>query len=185
MRIVSDLGRAVIAMTLALSAIQAQETPPHRSPVLGLTLGIHNISDSTLSDRPFGFFSDAFVAASLNAQPQGAVVVGLGVSGILGVLGEGCPRRQDGSCAPKANFIAVNLLAGYGFELAGGPLRLLAGPTLYRDEHDRSLGLQTRLDLVPDAGRLQFGMMVQGSVIRSSAGDWFSAAALGFGLYLR
>jgi hypothetical protein len=184
-RIISHLGRAIIITTLAVPAVQAQETRPHRSPVLGLTLGTHNTSGTTFAN-PFGLFSDAFVAGSLNANAQGALVTGLGVSGIMGVLGERCPLRRDGSCAPRANFIAVNLLAGYGVPLAEGSVRLLAGPTLYMGEDDRSLGLQARMDAaLPDAGRLQFGMMVQGSVIPSYAGERLYAGALGFSLFVR
>jgi len=153
--------------------------------VLGLTLGTHNTSGTTF-ENPFGLFSDVFVAGSLNANAQGALVTGLGVSGIMGVLGDGCPLRRDGSCAPKANFVAVNLLAGYGAAIADGSVRLLAGPTLYMGKDDRSLGLQARMDAaLPDAGRFQFGMMVQGSVISSYAGERFYAGALGFGLFVR
>jgi hypothetical protein len=175
----------MILMTFAVSFVQAQATRPHRSPVLDLTLGSHNVSGATFANSN-GLFLDLFAAGSLRSTPKRALVAGLGVTGIASGFGDVCRFRPDGSCAPRANFVATSMLAGFGVPLGEASGRVLVGPTLYKGEDDTSLGLQARLDVSsPTLAHFGFGGMVRASVIPSYAGDRFYSGSMGLSLFVR
>jgi len=191
----SRLARAIIVATVAVSTVQAQAAQLHRTPVLDLTLGSHNVSGAVFDYRS-GVFADIIVAGTVLSTPDRALVTGVGVGAILGGNGDRCVFRPDGSCAPQANFITANVLAGVGVPLGEGSGRLLVGPTLYTGNDNTSVGLQTRVDLaLLTLAHVGLGGMARASVLQSTAdrsavdrryiGKRFFGVAIGLSLFVR
>jgi len=191
----SHLARAIVVTTLAVSAVRAQATQPHRTSVLDLTLGSHNVSGAVFDYRRGGF-ADLFVAGAVRSTPARALVAGVGVGAIMGGFGDRCLLRPDGSCAPQANFIATSALAGIDVPLGEGSGRLLVGPALYTGNDNRSVGFQARMDLsLPALAHVGLGGMARMSVLKSTTdrtdvnqrytGEWFRAVAMGVSVFVR
>ena len=161
---------ASLLLTLALgvpSTLNAQQPSGAR---LDLTLGASRMRGGIIDNRS-GVLADAFAAGRLRSMPGGAIVAGLGASGILGGFGDSCLILPNGGCAGKGNFTVVSALLGVDRAVGAGSLRLLAGPSYHDGAKDASVGLQGRIDVAsPAFAHLALGVMTRATVLPDHGG---------------
>lgn len=132
---------------------------------LDLTIGGSTVSGGTIDFRS-GFLADALAAGGLRATGGGALVAGLGASGILGGFGDRCLPLPNGGCAGKGNLTVVTALLGIDQAVGAGSVRVLAGPSYHNGARDASVGPQVRIDVASSAlEHLALGLMTRATFL--------------------
>jgi hypothetical protein len=176
------IAAGVIA--LGASIARAQQPGPHRTPVLDLTVARHTVSGAPFNHNPGGSL-DLLAAVPLRSTPRWALVAAAGGGFVVGGFGDSCLITPSG-CAPKANFVVANVLAGADVNLGGASARVLLGPALYNGEDDTSVGAQLRVDLSsPSLAHVGLGAMFRATMLPSYAGESLLAWAIGGSLIVR
>jgi hypothetical protein len=117
-------------------------------------------------DHRMDVLADVLAAGRVRPMPGGAIVAGLGASGIVGGFGDSCLLLPNGGCAAKGNFMVVTALLGVDRAVGAGSLRLLAGPSYHNGDKDASVGLQGRVDVAsPTFAHLAVGLMTRATVL--------------------
>jgi hypothetical protein len=151
---------------------------------LDLALGASGVRGGMIANRR-GVLADVLGAGRLRPMSSGAIVAGLGVSGIAGGFGDSCLLLPNGGCAGKANFMVVTALLGIDRAFGAGSLRLLAGPSYHNGAEDRSVGLQGRIDVAsPTFAHVALGLMTRVALLPNhgaTLGIW----GLGVGVAFR
>ena len=132
---------------------------------LDLTMGASAVRGGVITNRR-GVLADVLAAGRVRPMPGGAIVAGLGASGIVGGFGDKCLPLPNGGCAGKGNFTVVSALLGVEHAVSAGSLRLLAGPSYHNGAKDGSVGLQGRIDFAsPAFAHLALGLMTRATVL--------------------
>ena len=152
---------------------------------LDVSLGGSNVSGGTIDYRS-GVLADAFASGGLRATWGGALVAGLGVSGVLGGFGDRCLMMPSGGCAGQGNFAVVTALIGIDRPVGAGSLRVLAGPSYHNGANHASVGPQVRVDVAtPAAGHLALGLMTRATILPRHGDAALVVWGLGAGVTLR
>lgn len=171
----------IIALAVA-SPLTAQNSSGAR---LDLTLGLSTVRGGTIDFRTGGL-ADVLAAGRLGQTRHGAVVGGLGVSGIFGGSGDRCLTLPNGGCAGQGNFGVVTALIGIDHALGSGSLRLLAGPSYHNGADDASVGVQGRIDVAtPAFAHLALGLMTRATLLPDHGGATLVIWGVGAGLAFR
>jgi hypothetical protein len=173
----------LLSLTLGVPAtLHAQQPSAAR---LDLTLGASGVRGGIIAFRS-GALADVFAAGRLRPIPGGALVAGLGASGIMGGFGDRCLILPNGGCAGKGNFTVVSALLGVDRALGAGSLRLLAGPSYHDGAKDASVGLQGRIDVAsPAFAHLALGVMTRATVLPDHGGAKLVIWGFGVGVAFR
>jgi hypothetical protein len=181
----SNLIIAIALIAFAASTAAAQQADLHRTPVLDLTLARHQVSGGFVAFRT-GASADLLVAGALRSTSRWALVGAAGGSAVVGGFGDICLIRPDGGCAPKANFVVANVLAGVDAKLGSASTRVLLGPALYDGADDSSVGAQIRVDLSsPTLEHVGLGAMFRATVLPSHDSQSLVAWAIGGSLIVQ
>ncbi|MHB1312242.1 MAG: hypothetical protein ACYC3L_09515 [Gemmatimonadaceae bacterium] len=170
--------RVFLAAAVLLSSANAQA---QRQGDAGftITVGRHFARGGHLDDRT-GALLDVLAASRVRSMPRWSVVAAGGVGAVLGGTTDSCLIQPDGSCAPHANFVFVDALAGLATPIGRMSARALAGPALYSGADDTSLGVQGRLDFNALASpHVGFGAMLRATVLPSHGGERLTLWAVG------
>lgn len=176
------------ALALLLLACAAAGAPAQaRLPLsLDATVGVGAGVGGPRATSRGGAALDALLGLRLRTLPGGAVSGGLAV-GVQGpVVGpDGCLLGDDGGCVPAFPwFGSVGVLGGW--ESAGGAVRALAGPALFRSGDADAAGVMGRVDLaLPGSSRLAPVLSLRTSVLPSYRGSVVGLMGLGVGLRVR
>lgn len=175
---------------LALAALGAPvalaQSP--RGTGADVTLARHSVRGGFLGYRT-GLHAGALFAVPLRPARTESLLLGFGGGAVVGGFGDRClfgPGGPGAGCAPKANFVVVDLLVGTTIPGAAGLARAFAGPAFYAGGGGRSVGVQGRVDLTaPAMAHLGLGAMLRGTYLPSHGGDRLLAWAAGGSLTLR
>jgi hypothetical protein len=155
--------RAILILALVVSCPLAAQHPSGAR--LDVAMGLSGLRGGTIDGRTAAF-ADVLAAGRLRPTPAGAIVAGLGASGILAGMGDKCLLLPQGGCADKGNFIVVSALFGVDRALGAGSLRLLAGPSYHSGDKHGSAGLQGRIDVAsPAFAHLALGLMTRATLL--------------------
>jgi hypothetical protein len=166
-----------VTLTVA-SPLPAQHPSAAR---LDLTLGLSAVRGGTIDFRT-GLLADVLAAGRLRPTRRGAIVAGLGASGIFGGMGDRCLLLPDGGCAGKGNFGVVTALFGVDRALGSGSLRLLTGPSYHKGANAGSVGLQGRVDVAsPAFAHVALGVMTRATILPDHGGATLVIWGLGVG----
>jgi len=187
MRAASAFASAVLAIAATVGAPTAR-AQGSRDVGLDLVLGGGNATGGTYADRS-AVSIDVLLSDRLRQLGHGGLVGA--VSGdAQGALGHGdvCLLLPGGGCAPEFPAMgSVTALGGWESRSAGeASARVLAGPGFYWGGGSRTVGLQTRLDLVtPSLGPVALVASGRTALLPRFHGDGIRVWAIGFGLRFR